>query len=92
MKNIFHKNAIKYLINYFLVFIINILFIFMLNNIIPPIDSIISWFLYVIIFAIIVSMSLFIIYFISFRSFKLLVNRGIEYVKVFFNKRTNKTT
>ena len=92
MKNVFNKSALKYLLNYFIVLAINLLFVFVLHNVVPQVDSILSWFLYVILFAIIVAILLFIIYFISFRSFKLLVNRGIEYIKTFFNKRANKTT
>ena len=92
MKNVFNKSALKYLLNYFIVLAINLLFVFVLHNVVPQVDSILSWFLYVILFAIIVAILLFIIYFISFRSFKLLVNRGIEYIKTFFNKRTNRTT
>lgn len=92
MKNVFNKSALKYLLNYFIVLAINLLFVFVLHNVLPQVDSILSWFLYVILFAIIVAILLFIIYFISFRSFKLLVNRGIEYIKTFFNKRTNRTT
>lgn len=92
MKNIFNRSMFKYLLNYFIVLAINLVFIFVLHNVVPQVDTILSWFIYVILFAVIVAIALFIIYFISFRSFKLLVNRGIDYVKAFFNKRANKTT
>ena len=87
MKNIFNKSAIKYLLNYFLVLVINLIFIFILSQIVPSIDSILNWFVYVLVFAIIVGVTLFILYLIIFKSFKLLTNRGINYIKTFINNK-----
>lgn len=90
MKNVFKRSAIRYLINYFLVLVINLVFIFALHHLVPSVGSVLTWFLYVVLFAIIVAILLFIIYFIIFRSFKLLTNRGLDYIKSFINKKIKK--
>lgn len=92
MKNVFRKNAIRYLLNYFLVFVINLFFIFTLNKLIPSIDSVLSWGVYVFVFAAIVGILLFIVYYIIFKSFKLLTRRGIEYIKELINAKKRKKT
>lgn len=89
MKNIFNKSVFRYLINYFVVLIINLIFIFVLNRIVPPIESVLSWFIYVLIFAGVTGIALLIIYFIMFKSFKLLVNRGVFYIKSIIDKKGN---
>ena len=91
MKNVFKRSVIRYLINYFLVLAINLVFVFALHHLVPTVDSILTWFLYVVLFAVIVAILLFIIYFIIFRSFKLLTNRGLDYIKSFINKKNKKT-
>lgn len=93
MKKIFNRSALRYLLNYYLVLAINLAFVFALHHLVPSVDSVLSWFLYVVIFAVIVGTLLFVIYFIIFRSFRLLTNRGIDYIKTFINnKKGIKTT
>lgn len=90
MKNIFKQSSFRYLLNYFIVIGINMFFIFIINQMIPQLPSITTWIIYVIIFAIIVGISLFVIYFISFKSFKLLTNRGKDYLKNCMNNYLKK--
>ena len=81
-KNIFNNKPIKYYILYALIVSINILFVLAFNMLNLKIDSIFTWILYVILFSILIFIILFIIYALIFKSFKLLIKRGIEFIKV----------
>lgn len=81
-KNIFKKNPLHYYTIYTMVVIINLLFIFGLNFINLQFASIFKWIIYVIVFAIVVFIILFIIYAALFRSFRTLIDRAIEFIKV----------
>ena len=81
-KNVFNNKPIKYYILYALIVSINILFVLAFNMLNLKIDSIFIWILYVIAFSILIFIILFIIYALIFKSFKLLIKRGIEFIKV----------
>lgn len=81
-KNVFNNKPIKYYILYALIVSINILFVLAFNMLNLKIESIFIWILYVIAFSILIFIILFIIYALIFKSFKLLIKRGIEFIKV----------
>ena len=81
-KNVFNNKPVKYYILYLLIVIINIIFILMFNILNLKISSVFTWILDVIVFSILVFIALFIIYTLIFKSFKLLIKRGIEFIKV----------
>ena len=81
-KNIFKRNPVHYFILYFIVIIINILFIIMFNCLDLQFNNLIQWILYVLLFAAISGIILIIFFYIAFKSFRTLLNRGIEFIKV----------
>lgn len=80
-KNIFHKNPLHYFAIYSIVAAITAIFLICFKLINLSITNILSWITYVIITAIIVGILLLIIYFLTFKSFRRLVNRIIEFIK-----------
>lgn len=81
-KNIFKRNPIHYFVIYFIVLIINLLFIFAFNYLELQFSKVTMWMIYVIIFAIITGIILTIFFFALFKSFRSLIKRGIEFIKV----------
>jgi len=81
-KNIFNHSIYKYFLNYIFVLLITIAFIIIFNIINISFTNIFEWFIYVIIFSIVIGLSLFLIFYISFKSFRLMIKRGIEFIKV----------
>ena len=81
-KNIFNKNALIYFAKYFIVIGMNIIFVVLLNILNLNVNGVISFILNVSISSIVVGAILTIIYYISFKSFRKLVARIIEFIKV----------
>lgn len=81
-KNIFKKNPIHYFALYFLVIVINILFILTFNYMNLQFTNVLSWFIYVLLFALIIGIILLLIFGGLFKSFRTLFKRGIEFIKV----------
>lgn len=81
-RKIFKKNTIYYYITYtavcFITGILSVILIILNLNI----NTVSSWILYVVLFAGGVGIILFIIFYILFKSFRNLTNRGIEFIKV----------
>lgn len=81
-KNIFEESSISYFITYFTVIIITIIIICLLNLININITNVISWILNVVIFGIVTVLLLVIIFSAFFESYRNLIKRGIEFIKV----------
>lgn len=81
-KNIFKKNVINYYGKYLIAVIIMVACTIGVYMIPLEINSFTSWFIYAIIIAIGLLIVLAIIYYILFKAFRALVNRGIEFIKV----------
>ncbi len=81
-KNIFHKNYFQYFSKFGVVFLINIAFIFLFNILDLTFNNLFAWIVSVLIYAIIIGVILFIIFYICFKSFRKLTARGIEFIKV----------
>ncbi len=81
-KKVFNKSSLRYFGVYAVIVGINVVFVYLFNIINLHITSVLSWIGLVLGFAILVAIILFIIYYILFKSFKLLTSRGIEFIKV----------
>ena len=81
-KNIFQEKAFTYYLKYFLVLIINIIFVIIFNILNLNISSVLLFIIYVLIFALIVSLILFALYYALFKSFRALCKRALEFIKV----------
>ena len=81
-KHIFNNKPIKYYLLYFGIVAINTIFIIAFNLLSLEFKNIFYWILYVMLFSIVIFIALFIIYLILFTSFRKLVARGIEFIKV----------
>ncbi len=81
-KNLFKKSVLKYYLTYGLSIIFTCLLMLAVGNIPLHINGIFTWVLNVVIVAIIIFVILFIIYMLIFKSFRVLFNRGIEFIKV----------
>lgn len=80
-KNIFNKRSLKYFVQYIMIICMNLIIIIGLSYVLKPVSSIIWWVLKVGLCALVVLITLFIIYYIIFKSFKNLVNRFIFLLK-----------
>lgn len=85
-KNVFKRNYLKYFMLYSFIIAINIVFIFAFDKLSLNITSLVSFILYVLIFAIVVFTIMFIIYYFAFDSFKAVVARIIDHIKISFKK------
>lgn len=81
-KNIFNQKVYSYFLTYFIVVAINLVFIMGLNMLNIAAYSVSKWIIFVLIFSFVIGIILFIIYNILFKSFRLLVKRGLEFIKV----------
>jgi O-antigen/teichoic acid export membrane protein len=81
-KKVFNKSFMHYFGTYFLIVLINIGFIFLFNIINMNITTIMLWILLVLGYALLVTVCLFGLYYLMFKSFRLLVKRAVEYIKV----------
>lgn len=84
--HVFNEKVLKYFRNYLVIVLINMMFILLFNILDINVNTITSWIIYVLIFSLIVFVILFGIYYILFKSFKLLVNRGLYFIKQKLNK------
>lgn len=81
-KDIFNKKSWKYFMNYGCVFLITGIFLILFNILNLEFTSLFKWIIYVIIIAFAVAIILFIIFYLCFKSFRNLTNRGLEFIKV----------
>jgi len=81
-KHVFNKKPIFYFLNYTVVLLITFGLMFVIEILNVEISNLFNWFIYVISGVIIVGLLLFIIFYICFKSFRNLVFRGIEFIKV----------
>ncbi len=81
-KNILVKNPLSYYLKYFGALALSLIFIILFNIISLNITSIKAFILYVLIFAFLVGIILFGLYYLFFKSFRNLTKRGIEFIKV----------
>ena len=81
-KNIFKKNVVEYYRKYFIVFLINILFVICFNILEISGGSLISFIVNVLIYSVVVGLTLVILFYLIFKAFRNLLVRGIEFIKV----------
>lgn len=81
-KNVFKKSSIRYFLQYLFVVLIGVGFIFIFGMLNLTTDSVIRWVLYVFGASAVVLAVLCILFYIFFPSFRDLVARGVEFVKV----------
>lgn len=79
--NVFNKKSINYFLIYGIIVLINAGFMFGFNAISLTYYGIFDWIIKVIVFSLLVAICLFIIFYILFKSFRMLVNRGIKFIK-----------
>lgn len=83
---IFKEKVIKYFRNYLVIFLVNIIFVVLFNLLKLNVNTIISWIIYVLVFSLLVLTILFGIYYVLFKSFRMLVARGVYFIKQKLNK------
>ena len=81
-KNIFKKPVLKYYLTYCLSTLTTCLLMLAVGSLALSSGNAFGWIFNVVIAAIIVFIILFIIYMVIFKSFRVLINRGIEFIKV----------
>jgi O-antigen/teichoic acid export membrane protein len=81
-KNEFNISPLKYFITYFLVLLINAIFIGIFTILKLEFNSVLIWLISVVASSIILGLVLYIIFYILFKSFRLVHKRGIEFIKV----------
>lgn len=80
-KNKFNKPGYKYFILYYSVIFISLGFISLYNIINLNITNIFSWIILVLIFSVVIFICLFLIFYLFYKSFRMLINRGIYMLK-----------
>lgn len=81
-KNIFCINPLQYFSKFGVVLLINIIFIFLFNMLNLTFNNILTWIFLVLIYAVIIGIVLFAIFYLCFKSFRKLTYRGVEFIKV----------
>lgn len=80
-KNKFNKPGYKYFILYYSVIFISLGFISLYNIINLNITNVFSWIILVLIFSVVIFICLFLIFYLFYKSFRMLINRGIYMLK-----------
>lgn len=80
-KNKFNKPGYKYFILYYSVIFISLGFISLYNIINLNITNIFSWIILVLVFSVVIFICLFLIFYLFYKSFRMLINRGMYMLK-----------
>ena len=81
-KHVFNEKPYKYFINYFISLSMSIALIYLIKMLHIETTGVLSWIIWVLVMAIIVISVLFLIYYLTFKSFRVLTKRAVEFIKV----------